>query len=390
MIGASYFQALPFALSFPRVRLTAASAVFATIALERFAWYAMLGEVEVWDRGGSGVIGDLLLASYLLPLLGGWLSGRRGLRGTCLAGCALLAAGHALAALSLPFAAFALLALGCGLFKPCLAALLGNLEPPGPERAKNYSRYYCAIQVGSLLSTPIGAALRLRFGFSAAFGACSVAAALACAVLFSSWKKFAPQNPAVELVLEAEQEGQVNWRQLGLFLLGAALFYGGLQQQQTTMVRWAKDVCGSAVPEVVGTLNPLFCLGLLLVPAVAGWSKLRCRALLAGLSLASAFALLTVAGSSLSWVAGWYALATVGEALLSPLGMDYVSAAVPRRRAGLAMALWLLSLAAGGKLAGVLGSLPLRTAVCASIATSLAAALVLWLSLRTKEIVCQK
>ncbi len=42
-------------------------------------------------------------------------------------------------------------------------------------------------------------------------------------------------------------------------------------------------------------------------------------------------------------------------------------------------------LAAGGKLAGVLGSLPLRTAVTASIFTSLAAALVLWLSLRTKE-----
>lgn len=385
MIGASYFQALPFALSFPRARVTAASAIFATIALERFAWYAMLGEVEVWERGGSAAIGNLLLASYLLPLLGGWLGGRHSLRGTCLAGCALLAVGYALAALSLPLPAFALLALGCGLFKPCLAALLGNLAPPGSERAKNYSRYHCAIQVGSLFSTPIGAALRLHWGFSAAFGTCGLAALLACAVLLLSWRKFAPQNPAVELVLESELKHRTDWPRLVFFLLGAMLFYAGLQQQQTTMVHWAKDVCKSDVPEVVGTLNPLFCLGLLLVPAIAGWHNLRRRALLAGLSLAAAFALLTVAGPSLGWVAGWYALATAGEALLSPLGMDYVSAAVPRRLAGLASALWLLSLAVGGKLAGVLGTLPLHSAVYVSISTSLAAALVLRLSLKNKE-----
>lgn len=386
MIGATFFQAVPYTATFPRAHLTTASAIFATIALERFAWYAMLGEVEVWEHGGSGVIGNLLLASYLLPLLGGWLSGRRGLRVVCLAGCATLAAGYALAAAHLPLPAFALLALGCGLFKPCLAALLGNLQPPGPERARNYSRYYSAIQVGSLLSTPVGAALRLRWGFSAAFGACGVAAALACAVLLLSWRKLAPQNPVVEAVLESEQERPADWRRLAYFLLGASLFYAGLQQQQTTLVTWARDVCKTAVPEVVGTLNPLFCLALLLVPAVAGWHNLRRRALLAGLSLSGAFALLTLAGSSLGWVVGWYALATVGEALLSPLGMDHVSAAVPRRLAGTASALWLLSLAAGGKLAGVLGSLPLRTAVCASIFTSLAAALVLWLSLRnTKE-----
>lgn len=387
MTGASFFQAVPFTLAYPRARFTAASAIFATIALERFAWYAMLGEVEVWDHGGSGVIGNLLLASYLLPLLGGWLSGKRGLRGVCLAGCATLVAGYALAALSLPLLAFALLALGCGLFKPCLAALLGNLEPPGPERAKNYSRYYCAIQIGSLLSTPVGAALRLRWGFSAAFGVCGMAAAAACAVLLISWHKLAPQNPVVEAVLESEQEQPADWKRLAFFLLGASLFYAGLQQQQTTMVKWAKDVCESAVPEVVGTLNPLFCLGLLLVPAVAGWHDLRRRALLAGLSLASAFALLTLAGPSLGWVVGWYALATVGEALLSPLGMSHVSAAVPRRLAGTASALWLLSLAVGGKLAGVMGSLPLHTAITASILTSLAAALVLWLALshRTKE-----
>ena len=386
MIGASFFQAVPLALSFPRTRVTAASAIFATIALERFAWYAMLGEAAVWERGGSGVIGNLLLASYLLPLLGGWLSGKHGLRGVCLAGCATLVAGYALAALSLPLPAFALLALGCGLFKPCLAALLGNLQPPGPERAKNYSRYYCAIQVGSLLSTPIGAALRLRFGFSAAFGVCGLAAALATLVLLLSWRKLSPQNPVVEAVLESEQERPADWRRLASFLLGASLFYAGLQQQQTTLVTWARDVCKTAVPEVVGTLNPLFCLGLLLVPAVAGWHNLKYRVLLAGLSLASAFALLTLAGPSLGWVVGWYALATVGEALLSPLGMSHVSAAVPRRLAGTASALWLLSLAVGGKLAGVLGSLPLRTAVTTSILTSLAAALVLWLSLRnTKE-----
>ena len=82
-----------------------------------------------------------------------------------------------------------------------------------------------------------------------------------------------------------------------------------------------RDVCGSAVRVVNCAPTLYFCLGLCSLPAVAG-SFPCATALLAGLSLAAANRLLTVAGPSLGWVAAGTLLATVGEALLSPLGMD--------------------------------------------------------------------
>ena len=80
-------------------------------------------------------------------------------------------------------------------------------------------------------------------------------------------------------------------------------------------------------------------------------------AVIAMLSIGAAFALLVVAkhvgGTSLAWLCAWYVLGTLGEALISPLGMDFVTSLVPRRLSAVAMSLWLLAMSAGGKLAGL-------------------------------------
>ena len=99
-------------------------------------------------------------------------------------------------------------------------------------------------------------------------------------------------------------------------------------------------------------------MALLLVPAIGAWSALRERMATAMLAIAAAFGLLMLSqhlrgGDSIGWLVGWYALGTLGEALISPLGMDLVTSLVPRRYAPLAMSLWLLSMSAGGKLAGL-------------------------------------
>jgi dipeptide/tripeptide permease len=145
-------------------------------------------------------------------------------------------------------------------------------------------------------------------------------------------------------------------------------------------------VCRVEYPETLSSLNPLFCMALLLVPAIGAWSALRERMAVAMLSIAAAFGLLMLSqhlrgGDSIAWLVGWYALGTLGEALISPLGMDLVTSLVPRRYAPLAMSLWLLSMSAGGKLAGLAS---VRTVGLTAVAC-VGAAVWFWVSERPAE-----
>lgn len=356
--------------------MTAYRAILAVISLERFAWYLLLGCLALWRS--SAAVGTLLFWSYLCPLLGG-LAGRYSLRGSVLGGAVLLLAGYIAATLN--YDPLVCLALGCGLFKPCLSALLGSLYPIGEARTAAYGRYYAAIQVGSMPSTLIGGYLHYRYGWAAAFSACIAALMLCITVLLASWQHLAPRESIAESVIDAVTVPQ--WRKLAILCIGAVIFFSGFQQQSTTLVLWARDVCHVDLPETVSTLNPVFAL-LLLASPLAAWTYLRGRLAVSLVSLTAAFGLL-LCGNSIGWLVGWYVLATVAEVLISPLGLDMASALVPRRLAATATALWLLSMALGGKLAGVLGGIEPRTAVGISIGLSIAGAVWFWTCLREKR-----
>lgn len=347
--------------------MTPYRAILAAIALERFAWYAFLGMLALWRD--SAAVGTLLFWAYLSPMLGGLL-GRYSLRASVAGGAALLLAGYVAAVIGgnpLP-----LLALGCGLFKPCLSALLGSLFPVGPARTAAFGRYYAAIQVGSAPSTLVGGYLHYRFGWGAAFAACAVAMCLCLTVLAVSWPRLQTRESIADMVADVVTQPQ--WGRLAVLCVGAIVFFAGFQQQQTTLVLWARDVCRMDLPEAVSTLNPVFAVGFLASP-LAAWRDLRGRLTLGMLFLAAGFGVL-LCGSSLSYLALWYLLATAGEVLISPLGLDLASSLVPRRHAAVATALWLASMALGGWLAGQLGSLPdLRLAVSLSGLLSLSGAL---------------
>ncbi|AHF15831.1 peptide MFS transporter [Niabella soli] len=60
---------------------------------------------------------------------------------------------------------------------------------------------------------------------------------------------------------------------------------------------------------------------------------------------------------SMIWLTGMYALHTVGELFLSPIGLSLVNKLAPLKFASLLMAVWFLANAAANKLAGVLSSL---------------------------------
>ena len=86
---------------------TAYRAVLATIALERFAWYLMIGCLVLWRDPQA--VGNLLFAGYLLPLLGG-VVGRYSLRASVLTGCLISLTGYIAASANLSALALPLLA----------------------------------------------------------------------------------------------------------------------------------------------------------------------------------------------------------------------------------------------------------------------------------------
>jgi POT family proton-dependent oligopeptide transporter len=68
-------------------------------------------------------------------------------------------------------------------------------------------------------------------------------------------------------------------------------------------------------------------------------------------------AVLTVEGKvSPLWLVGLFFLQTVGELLLSPVGLSTMTKLAPARLVGLILGVWFLAAAWGNKLAGVLGS----------------------------------
>ncbi len=126
--------------------------------------------------------------------------------------------------------------------------------------------------------------------------------------------------------------------------------------------------------EIFQSVNPFFIV--LITPIVLGlfaWLRKRNREpstpakigyglLITGFStLVMAFAVLstdiTADKVSAIWLIGSYAVVTVGELFLSPIGLSLVSKVAPQRFTSLMMGGWFLATSIGNKLSGVLASL---------------------------------
>jgi proton-dependent oligopeptide transporter, POT family len=83
------------------------------------------------------------------------------------------------------------------------------------------------------------------------------------------------------------------------------------------------------------------------------------------LALAVSFVLLyfaarradAVGKAGMLWMVGAYLFQTIGELMLSPVGLSMVTKLAPSRYASALMGVWFLSNAAGNKLAGSIGAL---------------------------------
>jgi POT family proton-dependent oligopeptide transporter len=146
------------------------STLFFTEMWERFSYYGMRAILTLYMtksvlEGGLGFdekYASVIYATYVssvwyLPLVGGWLADRvLGARRAVLIGGIIIACGHySMAVNSLPsfYAGLVLIALGTGLLKPNISAMVGQLYSDKDERRDaGFSIFYMGINLGAFLS----------------------------------------------------------------------------------------------------------------------------------------------------------------------------------------------------------------------------------------------
>lgn len=352
------------------------------IAAERLAWYATLAAlVFLLPKTGMSVAeavrysGYLVSAAYACPLIGAQIADRIGYRLATLLGALSLTAGYGLLGL-FPVPGLALVAIGNGLFKPSLMAMLtGAFLSGSPDRNRACARLYRAINLGSLPS-----------GFLAGFLVAGsthrllllpLLPATAAIVVALGWRQLrggewkSEVEALVQEALPVHAEHKTgSLLALGALLLGAVVFWFGYNQSNNSLALWADKyvdrlLLGFTIPaQWFSSLNPLF---IILFTPVADWldekvenGRVRVplpEKLVVGMALViGSFALLYASGPNPLWLVSSYALLSMGELLVSAAAVAAVTSWAPRGMTARYLSGWFLSISAGGYLSGVFGA----------------------------------
>ena len=168
------------------------STLFFTEMWERFSYYGMrallmlymtkavaLGGLEFPTKYAGLIFGTYASSVYWTPLLGGWLADKVfGTRRAVLIGGIIIACGHfSMVFRTMPnfYAGLALIALGTGLLKPNVSAMVGQMYAEGDERRDaGFSIFYMGINLGALIAPIVCGYLGQKIDWHYGFGAAGV------------------------------------------------------------------------------------------------------------------------------------------------------------------------------------------------------------------------
>jgi POT family proton-dependent oligopeptide transporter len=372
--------------------------LFLTEMWERFSFYTVGAMwalyVQNSDQGfgwprerATGIWAYYLMFVYLSPLIGGWIADRKlGYRRSVLLGGLFFMAGHALLAVrSVPvmFAALACLIIGNGFFKPNVSAMVGNLYPEGSHlKDRAYNIFYLGINIGAFLAPVVAEFMSRTFGYHPAFAMGALGMLLSVATLwrFQHLVASADRRPgeAAAKAAAAPSAPQPIDRVPDRVRIGALVviyfivivFWMVFHQNQTTLTYWANDNTDWNVTGVISNaINPGWIL-VLTFPLVWLWGRLDRRGkepstpakMAIGMCLTGlSFFIMYFAGKaggdlgkvSPWWLIGAYGVLTLGELMLSPMGLSLVSKVAPLRLRGVMMGGWFFATAMGNKLTAI-------------------------------------
>jgi len=379
--------------------------LFSTEMWERFSFYTMRAIFALYmitpkSAGGLGFSGELTATIYGLyvglvyftPFLGGIIADRYlGIRKSITVGGIFFIIGHLLLAVPpVPFffAGLLFLIMGNGMFKPNISTMLGNLYREVPERRDDgYNIFYMGINLGAFLSPLVAGFMRNSYGWHYGFGTAAIGMVISMIIFWSLQKKVRAgdveplykRKRAVDYQSNLDAEvNPVKDRErttaLIIIFVIVVFFWMAFEQQGLTLTFWAQSATNTAIaPEMFQSINPMYIL-LLTFPLVSFWGLLRryskepttASKMFIGMLLSvTAFVVMGFAGLSggntghvsVWWLLGAYALLTLGELCLSPMGLSLVSKLAPKRRLGMMMGGWFVASGVGGYLSGTIGIL---------------------------------
>lgn len=375
--------------------------LFASEAWERFSFYSMLSLFTLYLRDGvegfgwteaeaTSLYSWYLTFVYASPFLGGLLADRcLGYLRTTLIGAGFFVAGHLLLSfpsLTIMYVALACLVVGNGLFKPNVSTMVGNLYPDGsPLKDQAYVIFYFGINVGAFVAPVAMEIVKQTYGYHPAFAVAGLGMIVSLATLFFLRRHVHDRITHAQdgagtdsnSHLDAVPEGRRVAALLVVFLI-VVVFWMAFHQNGSTLTFWADD---NTDWEVSGTIsnaiNPAWIL-ILSFPLVGLWrwlgrrglepstpAKMCVGMLLTGLSFfvlywAARVGEASVAGPdpyaytvSPAWLIASYGVVTLGELLLSPMGLSLVSKVAPQRLRGMMMGGWFVATAVGNKLTAI-------------------------------------
>jgi POT family proton-dependent oligopeptide transporter len=324
--------------------------------------------------------------AYFMPVVGGLVADRwLGQRRTVILGGVLMAIGHFLMAFEALFLlALTFLILGIGGFKPNISTQVGALYAPGDRRRERaYAIFYVGINIGAFLAPLICGTLAAAFGWHYGFAAAGVGMLISLGIYLGGQRTLPADHvdgrgTQQQAANPLDPHERYNVRAL-LFIAAAVLFFWAAYDQQViTILLWADDFTERGVnlgfwqgeiPAVwFLSLNPLmiFVLTPFLVRLWAEQSRRgreppALRKMAFGCAcLTAAYLLLAVAASftgkaSPFWLLGYFAIATLGELCLAPVGLALVIALAPVRMRSMLMGAWFATTLPADILAGYLG-----------------------------------
>jgi proton-dependent oligopeptide transporter, POT family len=327
--------------------------------------------------------------AYFTPILGGLIADRwLGQRRTVVLGAVLMACGHFMMAFeALFFVALAFMILGIGALKPNVSTQVGGLYAPGDPRAlRAYAIFYLGINIGAFMAPLVCGTLGEQLGWHYGFTAAGIGMLVCIVVYLSGWRSL-PADEFTKSRAVAEHR-PLNARErravLALLILCAivALYWAAYDQQGNTLVLWAEDFTRRSVDLGVwqGTipttwflaLNPLMIF--IFTPLTLKlWEwQLRLgidlstttKMALGCLSVAAANLVMALAASGMApgekasalWLVAYFALVTVGELHLAPVGLALMARVAPGKVMSMMMGVWFATTFPGDLFGGYLGS----------------------------------
>ena len=349
---------------------------------------AVFGPLDV-QPFSSQIYGLYTALVYLTPVFGGLLADRvLGQRRTVIIGAILMAIGHFLMAVE-PLFLFALAALilGNGAFNPNISTQVGGLYPPGDRRRdRAYSIFYVGINVGAFLAPLVCGTLGEEAGWHYGFAAAGVGMLIGLAIYLYAMPLLPPDELQKARAAHAEKRplDRGEWRAVAALLVlfvPNTLFWATYEQAGNTVALWADANTDRAINllfwagEIPTTwfqaFNP-FMIFAFTPFVVALWTRQAARGTepstiskmalgclgVAAANLIMALAAFEAGGGKASWLwLFWYfAVVTVGELYLSPVGLSLVTKVAPARILSMMMGVWLATSFVGNFLAGFIGS----------------------------------